>query len=103
MRTAPIEPTWGSLQLLGALAPITPTPPGQPTATSTPPGDTLTFQDGLGTYAGATDTYLYRLAPHTNYGALHHDDYVRRHPAGWLLPAREIRPDQCAPTAKYPT
>ena len=69
VRTAPIEPTWGSLQLLGALVPITPTPTGQPTPTSTPPGDTLTLQDGLGTYAGTTDAYLYRLAPHTNYGA----------------------------------
>jgi len=45
------------------------TPTVTPTPTATLPVMTVTFQNGVGGYAGTTDTYLERGHPATNYGS----------------------------------
>ena len=65
--TYPVEPTWGTLTLVDALAPtVTPTPTGRPTATTTPSGDTVTLMMGRDGYNGVQDTFLDQDAPHLN-------------------------------------
>lgn len=64
-RTWQTMPNWGQLRLVANTVPP-PTP--EPAPTATPPGQTVTLQQGFRGYAATSDTVISYWDPNTNYG-----------------------------------